>query len=291
MASPRRIGAVPHPSAQPQRHDRVREPVARRHRAPTDTYSAFGSEDAPLDFSRTQVPLRLLTDNGLTLDSRAQARWVVSRLELFATAELDFDGVDDVGPASSTRCSTSMRSRIRKSRCSRPRPTSASGSCSRARSTERGPPCRRRPAGHRRAGRSPFAAPHEGGWPEPRVSPRIRPPHSQRIARRTHDPVPAPRPVRGEPAAAGHRRRRGHAARAARLRHRRTPRGRHRELEPDARRVAQRGRSRRHRAAVRREAFHRRDGSTPVFEAGTGQPNTVEIIHIVAASASATTRP
>jgi anti-sigma regulatory factor (Ser/Thr protein kinase) len=66
---------------------------------PTDTYSAFGSEDAPLDFSRTQVPLRLLTDNGLTLDSRAQARWVVSRLELFATAELDFDGVDDVGPS------------------------------------------------------------------------------------------------------------------------------------------------------------------------------------------------
>jgi anti-sigma regulatory factor (Ser/Thr protein kinase) len=66
---------------------------------PTDTYSAFGSEDAPLDFSRTQVPLRLLTDNGLTLDSRAQARWVVSRLELFATAELDFDGVEDVGPS------------------------------------------------------------------------------------------------------------------------------------------------------------------------------------------------
>ena len=66
---------------------------------PTDTYSAFGSEDAPLDFSRTQVPLRLLTDNGLTLDSRAQARWVVSRLELFATAELDFEGVEDIGPS------------------------------------------------------------------------------------------------------------------------------------------------------------------------------------------------
>jgi anti-sigma regulatory factor (Ser/Thr protein kinase) len=66
---------------------------------PTDTYSAFGSEDSPLDFSRTQVPLRLLTADGLSLDSRAQARWVVSRLELFATAELDFDGVDDVGPS------------------------------------------------------------------------------------------------------------------------------------------------------------------------------------------------
>jgi anti-sigma regulatory factor (Ser/Thr protein kinase) len=66
---------------------------------PSDTYSAFGSEDAPLDFSRTHVPLRLLTDGGLALDSRAQARWVVSRLELFATAELDFEGVDDIGPS------------------------------------------------------------------------------------------------------------------------------------------------------------------------------------------------
>ena len=66
---------------------------------PTDAYADFGSDDAPLDFSRTQVPLRLLTDNGLALDSRAQARWVVSRLELFATAELDFDGVEDVGPS------------------------------------------------------------------------------------------------------------------------------------------------------------------------------------------------
>ncbi|MET0383027.1 MAG: ATP-binding protein [Burkholderiaceae bacterium] len=66
---------------------------------PTDAYGEFGSADAPLDFSRTRVPLRLLTDNGLTLDSRAQARWVVSRLELFATAELDFTGVDDVGPS------------------------------------------------------------------------------------------------------------------------------------------------------------------------------------------------
>jgi hypothetical protein len=35
----------------------------------------------------------------MTLDSRAQARWVVSRLELFATAELDFEGVEDVGPS------------------------------------------------------------------------------------------------------------------------------------------------------------------------------------------------
>jgi anti-sigma regulatory factor (Ser/Thr protein kinase) len=66
---------------------------------PTDAYSAFGSEDAPLDFSRTQVPMRLLTDGGLSLDSRAQARWVVSRLELFATAELDFEGVEDIGPS------------------------------------------------------------------------------------------------------------------------------------------------------------------------------------------------
>lgn len=66
---------------------------------PSDAYGAYGSEDAPLDFSRTQVPLRLLTDDGNSLDSRAQARWVVSRLELFATAELDFEGVEDIGPS------------------------------------------------------------------------------------------------------------------------------------------------------------------------------------------------
>lgn len=66
---------------------------------PSDAYAAYGSDEAPLDFSRTRVPLRLLTDGGLGLDSRAQARWVVSRLELFATAELDFDGVDDIGPS------------------------------------------------------------------------------------------------------------------------------------------------------------------------------------------------
>jgi anti-sigma regulatory factor (Ser/Thr protein kinase) len=66
---------------------------------PSDAYGAYGSEQAPLDFSRTQVPLRMLTDGGLSLDSRAQARWIVSRLELFATAELDFDGVEDIGPS------------------------------------------------------------------------------------------------------------------------------------------------------------------------------------------------
>jgi len=66
---------------------------------PSDAYGAYGSDAAPLDFSRTEVPLRLLAADGVSLDSRAQARWVVSRLELFATAELDFEGVEDVGPS------------------------------------------------------------------------------------------------------------------------------------------------------------------------------------------------
>ena len=69
------------------------------HMRPSDAYGAYGSEESPLDFSRTRVPLRMLTDQGIGLDSRAQASWVVSRLELFATAELDFDGVDDIGPS------------------------------------------------------------------------------------------------------------------------------------------------------------------------------------------------
>ncbi len=50
------------------------------------------------DFDRTQVPLRLLSDcHGLV--SRAEARRVVSRLASFTHAELDFSGIDDVGPA------------------------------------------------------------------------------------------------------------------------------------------------------------------------------------------------
>lgn len=48
-------------------------------------------------FERTTVPLRLITADGIGLESRAQARRVGARLAEFVRAELDFDGIDDVG--------------------------------------------------------------------------------------------------------------------------------------------------------------------------------------------------
>jgi anti-sigma regulatory factor (Ser/Thr protein kinase) len=49
-------------------------------------------------FERTRVPMALLLPEGVRqLSSRAEARRALSRLEQFATAELDFSGVDHIG--------------------------------------------------------------------------------------------------------------------------------------------------------------------------------------------------
>lgn len=48
---------------------------------------------------RTHVPLHLLAGPATALASRAQARLAAQRLADFRCAELDFDGVDEVGPA------------------------------------------------------------------------------------------------------------------------------------------------------------------------------------------------
>jgi len=48
-------------------------------------------------FERTSVPLRLITGQGNGLESRGQAKRVGSRLAEFARAELDFDGISDIG--------------------------------------------------------------------------------------------------------------------------------------------------------------------------------------------------
>jgi len=50
-------------------------------------------------FDATQVPLRLLTGPQVGLESRAQARRAVARLAAFRRAELDFSGIEDIGPA------------------------------------------------------------------------------------------------------------------------------------------------------------------------------------------------
>lgn len=50
-------------------------------------------------FDRTRVPLRLMTSAVTGLESRAQARRVAARLAEFHCADLDFDGIADVGHA------------------------------------------------------------------------------------------------------------------------------------------------------------------------------------------------
>lgn len=59
-----------------------------------DLWSCDGSGVA---FDRTSVSLRLMTAQGVALDSRAQARRVAARLQQFKRAEVDFDGVTEIG--------------------------------------------------------------------------------------------------------------------------------------------------------------------------------------------------
>jgi anti-sigma regulatory factor (Ser/Thr protein kinase) len=56
------------------------------------------SEDgASYGIEHTRLPLRLLVNEDVALESRSQARKVASRLGQFKQAELDFDGVDHIG--------------------------------------------------------------------------------------------------------------------------------------------------------------------------------------------------
>lgn len=58
---------------------------------------AYSLSGQGLNFERTVVPLRLLTTQQAGLESRAQARRVASRLNLFRRAEVDFGGITQVG--------------------------------------------------------------------------------------------------------------------------------------------------------------------------------------------------
>lgn len=58
---------------------------------------AWSLQGDGIEFDQTRVQLRLLAGEGQALDSRAQARRVGSRLATFKRAEIDFDGVTDVG--------------------------------------------------------------------------------------------------------------------------------------------------------------------------------------------------
>ena len=58
---------------------------------------AYSLSGQGLHFERTVVPLRLMVSTSAGLESRAQARRVASRLNLFRRAEVDFSGVTQVG--------------------------------------------------------------------------------------------------------------------------------------------------------------------------------------------------
>jgi anti-sigma regulatory factor (Ser/Thr protein kinase) len=63
-----------------------------------DVLRAHSSDGQGYAFDTTLVPLRLITGGPNTgLESRAQAKRVVSRLARFRRAEVDFSGIDDVG--------------------------------------------------------------------------------------------------------------------------------------------------------------------------------------------------
>ncbi|WP_395698785.1 STAS-like domain-containing protein [Aquabacterium sp.] len=62
-----------------------------------DVLRRYSLDGAGYGFDRTVVPLKLITQEQNGLESRAQARRVVSRLAQFRRVELDFDGLADVG--------------------------------------------------------------------------------------------------------------------------------------------------------------------------------------------------
>ena len=58
---------------------------------------AHSADAASYGFERTVVPLSLMDTGNQTLCSRADAKRVASRLSAFRRAEIDFDGINDIG--------------------------------------------------------------------------------------------------------------------------------------------------------------------------------------------------
>ena len=58
---------------------------------------AWSLDGSGIEFDHTTIALNLLAGPGQPLDSRAQARRVAARLPMFRRAEINFDGVVDVG--------------------------------------------------------------------------------------------------------------------------------------------------------------------------------------------------
>jgi hypothetical protein len=58
---------------------------------------AHSADAAGYAFERTSVPLHLIAGSGQALASRADAKRVASRLATFRAAEIDFEGITDIG--------------------------------------------------------------------------------------------------------------------------------------------------------------------------------------------------
>lgn len=58
---------------------------------------AHSADAASYGFERTSVPLHLIAGSGQALASRADAKRVAARLSSFRCAEIDFEGISDVG--------------------------------------------------------------------------------------------------------------------------------------------------------------------------------------------------
>lgn len=64
-----------------------------------DVFRDYSAGDGERDFSRTQVPVKLLQYNDENLVSRSQAKRLLARLDLFEEVILDFQGLEFVGKA------------------------------------------------------------------------------------------------------------------------------------------------------------------------------------------------
>jgi hypothetical protein len=64
-----------------------------------EVLKSYSADGQGYGFERTVLPLRLLATPNTILESRAQARRASARLQQFRRAEIDFDGIPDVGHA------------------------------------------------------------------------------------------------------------------------------------------------------------------------------------------------
>jgi hypothetical protein len=64
-----------------------------------EVFAAHSKGSGDLSFSHTEVALRLAHADGEALESRAQAKRISHRLEVFDSVDLDFEGVEAIGQA------------------------------------------------------------------------------------------------------------------------------------------------------------------------------------------------